>query len=166
MYRRTNLITDRGDYTVNQVIEKATIFGRMRVVLFFVIGWIGLLIATMLIDHFDLSGLKQVLLFARGKRWRNPDFKTPGFYRHVRHPIYLSWIAIFWSSPYMTGGHLMLASSITVYILIAIQLEERNLIEVHGKDYVDYIFSTPMLIPLFSREEGESELPLNDLGEA
>lgn len=129
----------------------------------FICGWLALIVSTMLIDHLDLFGIKQVLLYARGRRWRNPDFKMSGFYRYVRHPIYLSWLAIFWATPLMTPGHLILAVGITVYILVAIQLEERNLIELHGEQYVSYIFTVPMLIPLKGRATGQVA-PLWDEG--
>src|SRR5215470_16149832 len=60
-------------------------------------GWALLLISTFLIDHFDLFGLRQVWRHLLGRRQSTLDFRTPGLYRQVRHPIYLSWLIIFWA---------------------------------------------------------------------
>ena len=110
-------------------------------------GWAVLLYATFLIDHFDLFGLKQVWGRMTGAQARKPQFYTPSLYRLVRHPIYVGWLTIFWAAPVMTVAHLVFAVMTTAYILIAIQLEERDLIDVFGATYVDYRRRTPMLIP-------------------
>jgi methanethiol S-methyltransferase len=110
----------------------------------YLFGWALLLYATFLIDHFDLFGLKQAWL---GKSYREPVFRTPSLYRLVRHPIYVGWLIIFWAAPTMTAAHLVFAVMTTAYILIAIQLEERDLIGQFGDTYAEYRRRTPMLVP-------------------
>src|SRR5690348_9489528 len=120
---------------------------RMTVTGLYLFGWALLLYATFLIDHFDLFGLKQVALRLAGKSCGEPVFRTPSLYKLMRHPIYVGWLIIFWSAPTMTVAHLVFAVVTTIYILAAIQLEERDLIRQFGKDYVDYKKRTPMLVP-------------------
>jgi len=110
-------------------------------------GWLLLLYTTFLIDHFDLFGLAQVWRNFRGSHYRPPQFHTPSLYRVVRHPLYIGWLMIFWAAPTMTVAHLVFAVMTTAYILIAIQLEERDLVSTFGADYVSYRRRTPMLIP-------------------
>lgn len=110
-------------------------------------GWLLVFAATVLLNHFDLFGLRQVWLHLRGKPYTKLTFKKPMFYRFVRHPLYVGWMTAFWFIPTMTVGHLLFAILNTAYMLIAIQLEERNLIEAHGRDYVEYRRTVPMLVP-------------------
>lgn len=120
---------------------------RLAVIGLYLLGWAVLLYATFLIDHFDLFGLKQVWRKAAGAAYRPPQFHTPSLYKLVRHPLYIGWLMIFWSAPVMTVAHLVFAVMTTAYILIAIQLEERDLVAAFGETYVDYRRRTPMLIP-------------------
>ena len=111
-------------------------------------GWLLLFTCTLLIDHFDLFGLRQVWKYWREQKYEPPKFRTPGPYRLVRHPLYLGFLIAFWSAPRMTSGHLFFAVMCTGYILVAIQLEERDLITVHGEAYSIYRSGVSMLVPL------------------
>jgi protein-S-isoprenylcysteine O-methyltransferase Ste14 len=117
----------------------------------FFAGFVTVLLSTFIIDHFDLFGLRQVMLNLRQKAYSHRDFKVTFFYKFVRHPLYAGFILAFWATPRMTLGHLMFALGMTTYILIAIRYEERDLMLFHGEDYVKYRSRVPMLVPRFGR---------------
>jgi len=127
---------------------------RSSVIGLYLIGWLLLLYTTFLIDHFDLFGLKQVSRRLFNKNYRAPVFRTPSLYKLVRHPLYIGWLTIFWAAPTMTVAHLIFALATTAYILIAIRLEERDLVSAFGNVYLDYRARTPMLIPRLWRRAG------------
>ncbi len=118
-------------------------------------GWALLLYCTFLIDHFDLFGLRQVWLQARGKPYSPVPFCTPWLYRQVRHPLYVGWLMIFWATPTMTVAHLVFAIMTTAYILVAIRFEEHDLITEHP-EYADYRRRVPMLIPFTKRGDRDA----------
>jgi protein-S-isoprenylcysteine O-methyltransferase Ste14 len=127
--------------------------GQMAIYLIFATGWILLLLATFLINHFDLFGLRQVYLHFIGQEYSGLAFRTPGLYKVVRHPIYFSWLCIFWATPRMTVAHLVFALTTTAYILIAIQWEEKDLTQIYGDAYRRYKQQVPGILPVrFSRE--------------
>jgi protein-S-isoprenylcysteine O-methyltransferase Ste14 len=135
---------------------------RNSVIGLYLCGWLLLLYTTFLIDHFDLFGLKQVWRRLSNRPYRAPVFRTPSLYKLVRHPLYIGWLTIFWAAPTMTVAHLIFALATTAYILIAIRLEERDLVSAFGNAYVDYRARTPMLIPrLWSRRNGRMHREIN-----
>jgi methanethiol S-methyltransferase len=126
----------------------------------YALGWILLLFATFVINHFDLFGLRQVWRHLLGKPQAGSKFGTPFLYRIVRHPLYIGWLCIFWSTPLMTVTHLFFALVTTVYILVAIQFEERDLIAAHP-EYAEYRKQVPMIVPGLPRrvEISRSAMP-------
>ena len=129
-------------WTVEQPVLQMVIYG------LYAIGWLLVLSSTFLINHFDLFGLRQVFLFLIGRPYTQLKFGTPILYRHVRHPLYLGWLFAFWSTPTMTMAHLVFAIATTAYIFVAIQLEERDLVNAFGDDYRRYKKTVPMIIPI------------------
>jgi methanethiol S-methyltransferase len=122
--------------------------GRIVLQGLFWMGWGGVLFSTYLIDHFSLFGLRQVYLYLKGLPEEPTSFKTPALYKVVRHPLYLGFVVAFWSTPRMTLGHLFFAAVCTAYILVAIQFEERDLIEFYGDSYRKYRTQVSMLLPV------------------
>jgi protein-S-isoprenylcysteine O-methyltransferase Ste14 len=114
-------------------------------------GWALVLVCTFLINHFDLFGLRQIWLYLTRKPYTRLRFVTPGPYRLVRHPLYVGWLFAFWATPTMTVAHLVFAIVTTAYILVAIQLEERDLVREHGNTYEQYRHGVPMLLPFRRR---------------
>lgn len=114
---------------------------------FMCLGWMLVLLSTFLINHFELFGLQQVISDASGAQIASPSFRTPLLYKVVRHPIYLGFIIAFWATPVMSLGHALFAAVTTAYILVGIVLEERDLIQLFGDQYVAYRSKVAMLVP-------------------
>lgn len=114
-------------------------------------GWGIVLLSTFLINHFELFGLQQAWLHLRGREPAQPVFHQPLLYKWVRHPLYLGFFLAFWSTPHMSYGHLLLSVGVSIYMLIAIRYEERDLIELFGDQYVQYRERVGMLIPGLGR---------------
>lgn len=129
-------------WKVEQPALRAVLYG------IFALGFLLVLISTFLINHFDLFGLRQVYLYLRGKDYTQLRFGTPILYRHIRHPLYLGWLFAFWATPTMTIAHLVFAIATTAYIFMAIQFEERDLIDLYGDVYKRYKQNVPMIVPV------------------
>ena len=130
--------------------------GRLVVWALFWLGWAIALAATFMVSHFDLFGLRQVYLAWRGKPYTHIGFHARLLYKVVRHPLMLGLLIAFWAAPTMTAGHLLFAIGMTSYILIAVQLEERDLVEALGDDYHEYRRSVTMLVPVKRRPQRPS----------
>ncbi len=113
----------------------------------FAMGWLGVPAVSLLINHFDLFGMRQVWLNLRRESYMALPFRTPLFYKHVRHPLYLSWALAFWATPTMTLGHLLFAVVLTGYMGLAAIFEERDLVNHFGRQYADYRRRVPMFVP-------------------
>ncbi len=129
----------------------------------FAFGWLLVLFTTFVISHFDLFGLRQVWRHFRGQPQTPLPFATPWIYRMVRHPLYVGWFFAFWSTPTMTVSHLFFAVVTTAYILVAIQLEERDLMAAHP-EYAVYRKQVPMLVPALRRRPVSDELRVARVG--
>jgi methanethiol S-methyltransferase len=133
----------------------------------FASGWIIVLITTCLINHFDLFGLRQVYLHLKGKEYTPLHFVTPGPYKYIRHPLYIGWFTAIWATPTMTVAHLVFALATTVYILVAIRFEERDLVSAHGQTYASYREQVPMLVPsIMGKKAVGKTTPVPEAGDA
>ena len=127
----------------------------------YAVGLMIVLVSTFLINHFDLFGLRQVYLYMIEREYTHLEFRTPFFYRYVRHPLYVGWLLAFWSAPVMTAAHAFFAVMTTAYILIAIRFEEADLVRMHGSKYRRYRAAVPMIVPtvrgISAEEENKTE---------
>jgi protein-S-isoprenylcysteine O-methyltransferase Ste14 len=134
------------------VVWQVTNQGLAQVVLgLSLVGWLIVLLGTFLINHFELFGLHQITNNLKGRPMPAPQFRTPFFYKVVRHPIYVGFLIAFWATPMMTVGHLLFSVMTTGYIIIGTLLEERDLIAMFGDDYRRYRARVSMLIPFWTK---------------
>jgi protein-S-isoprenylcysteine O-methyltransferase Ste14 len=128
-------------WNVQQPLLRAILWG------LFAGGWLLVPLASLLINHFDLFGTRQVWLYLRRQAYQALPFRLPSLYKHVRHPLYVGWMIAFWATPTMTAGHLLFAAVLTGYMGLAAIIEERDLIAYFGRQYEEYRRSVPMFIP-------------------
>ncbi|HJZ99374.1 MAG TPA: hypothetical protein VKE70_22840, partial [Candidatus Solibacter sp.] len=120
------------------------------------LGLLTVLLSSLLINHFDLFGLRQVWLYLNRREYTHLEFRTPFFYRFVRHPLYVGWLLTFWAAPVMTVAHLFFAIMTTAYILTAIRFEEADLVSSHGEKYRRYREEVPMIVPTLTPKSDET----------
>lgn len=133
-------------WDVQQPVLRAALWG------LFAVGWLLVPAVSLMIDHFDLFGIRQVWLHLKGRAYEALPFQVTALYKHVRHPLYIGWTIAFWATPTMTAGHLLFASVLTIYMALAAQVEERDLVAHFGKLYDDYRRRVPMFLPWRKRE--------------
>jgi protein-S-isoprenylcysteine O-methyltransferase Ste14 len=132
--------------------------GRASLYALFALGWLLVPAVSLMINHFDLFGTRQVWLHMRGRDYTSLPFRTPMAYRFVRHPLYVGWLIAFWATPTMTLSHLTFAGLLTAYIFIAIPFEERNLVEHFGSHYMTYRKNVGGLLPRISTMPADANL--------
>ena len=126
----------------------------------FAAGWLLIPAVSLMINHFDLFGTRQVWLYLRGRPYTSLPFRTPLLYGRMRHPLYVGWALAFWATPTMTVGHLLFAGTLTLYMAVAARVEERDLVGHFGDTYRAYQRRVPMFIPRFGGgDESPAELP-------
>jgi protein-S-isoprenylcysteine O-methyltransferase Ste14 len=126
----------------------------------FAAGWLLVPAASLMINHFDLFGTRQVWLYLHGQPYTSLSFRTPLLYNRMRHPLYVGWALAFWATPTMTLGHLLLAGTLTLYMVLATRIEERDLVSHYGDIYHAYQRRVPMFIPRFGEgDQSPAELP-------
>jgi protein-S-isoprenylcysteine O-methyltransferase Ste14 len=119
----------------------------------FAVGWLLVPVASLMINHFDLFGTRQVWLYLRGLPFTSLPFRTPYLYARVRHPLYLGWATAFWATPTMTMGHLLFAGVLSLYMVAAAFIEEHDLVDQFGDAYREYQQRVPKFIPSLGRVE-------------
>ncbi len=132
---------------MNEVIWSISGMGATVLNVLFWAGWVLVLLSTFMINHFDLFGLRQVWMRYKETDYRDLPFTTAFAYKFIRHPLLLGFVIAFWAAPTMTMGHLIFAIATTAYMLIAIQLEEKDMEAVFGDTYRAYKSQVPMMIP-------------------
>lgn len=139
------------------VWEVETTWAKVLLIGLFWLGWSIALLATFLIGHFELFGLKQPIDRWRGATPQAPEFRTPLFYKIVRHPLYLGFLIAFWATPHMTAGHLLFSTGMTVYIFIGASFEEKDLVALFGERYRRYQQEVGMILPRSKSRKKDAE---------
>jgi protein-S-isoprenylcysteine O-methyltransferase Ste14 len=134
-------------WNVTSPVGRAVLWG------LFALGWLLVPAVSLMIDHFDLFGTRQVWLHLRESEYTSRPFRTPMLYGHVRHPLYVGWAIAFWATPTMTVGHALFAGAMCLYMVVAVYFEERNLVDHFGSIYDDYRRRVPMFVPRLASKQ-------------
>jgi protein-S-isoprenylcysteine O-methyltransferase Ste14 len=108
-------------------------------------GAAGVAVCFLQVDHVEFLGLRQVGIGASPAQAE--ALRITGPYRWVRHPLMLGTLVFLWGQPMMPPELLLLDGGLTVYVLAAIHLEERELLRKFGPAYDEYRRRVPALIP-------------------
>jgi methanethiol S-methyltransferase len=98
-------------------------------------GALFTLVAARHLDALELAGVRQALELP-AKRPSGLDDHGP--YGLVRHPIYLAWMLFVWAAPDMNGTRVAFAAVSSIYLVVAIRFEERDLRRTFGAAYDRY----------------------------
>ncbi len=147
-------------WDVQQPALRAAIWG------LFAFGWLLVPGVTLLLDHFDLFGTRQVWLYLQRRDYEPLPFRVPALYRNVRHPLYIGWAISFWAIPTMTVGHLLFAGVLTGYMALAARVEERDLVNHFGRQYEEYRRRVPMFIPRLAGATADASGPVRESASA
>jgi protein-S-isoprenylcysteine O-methyltransferase Ste14 len=101
----------------------------------FGLGWVILFAGAWSFGILDLLGVDQMRAWRRGRACRSDRLKTGLLYKWLRHPMYVGVLLGVWATPRMTIGHLLLAAGLTLYVLMAMRYEERDLMRRFGASY-------------------------------
>jgi methanethiol S-methyltransferase len=121
------------------------------ITMLYIIGWLSALVATFIIDHFELFGLHQGYRVLKNLPEPKVKFQANFFYKYIRHPIQAGTLVGLWATPSMSYSHLLLSVGMTIYVLIGLYYEEKGLIKLFGEEYKEYMKTTPMLTPFWMR---------------
>ena len=113
----------------------------------YALAWLMMIVATFNIDHWSFFGLRQVWNAMSGRSAKIVPFTARFLFGIVRHPISLGWLMVFWATPQMSQGHLLLAVCVSVYIAVVTPIEEAELVNEFGEDYVDYRKRVRAILP-------------------
>jgi len=102
------------------------------------LAWLMMVLATFNIDHWSFFGLRQAWNAVADRSARTAPFTARFLYGVVRHPISLGWLIVFWATPQMSQGHLLLTVCVSIYIAVVTPIEESDLMAELGEEYINY----------------------------
>ena len=163
--RRCPFSSGNGGHSADHLVRgKSAAYVLIYLILF--AGWLTVLLATFQVGRWEIFGVRQVIDYIQGTGYTRPEYGNPspeffktgwpitrqGVWYNTRHPDFLGFCIAFWFTPVMTLGHLVFAVWLTLYIMIGIFLLERNLSDLYGEPYREYVRTRSKLIPWFVRK--------------
>ena len=127
-------------------------FGEDAMWALFGIGWALLLASGISFNLFELLGMRQAHAWYRGRPTPALTLKTNWLYDWMKHPMYAGVLLGLWMTPHMTVGHALMAGGFTLYILIAMRYEERDLSRNFGDAYQAWRLGCPHAPPRSGRD--------------